>query len=339
MNTLPIILLALALTLPVGAAVIEQSTHRQVTQASAGGDVRHKEALTDFEAIRVVRQLWDGLPDHGINDNTREALSSSFYALVQEGFDMPGTEPEGIGEEEVMWYWYTGQDTCGDEKIVKVRVKSNTPDGIHATATYKTCGGVEDYDVWLIYEDGRWVINDFDNMRKPIQEFVTTWRSKFASGEHERMMRDETYSYLLASEKREYIDSVESYLKKYNVKPIVVREVKESPPAANDNQIYQVVEKPAEFPGGQAALYKWLSQNMKYPQEAQQNGVQGRVYVIFVVEKDGSITDVKISKGVYSDLDAEAVRVVRKMPKWVPAKNNGVAVRCYITLPITFKLT
>ena len=83
---------------------------------------------------------------------------------------------------------------------------------------------------------------------------------------------------------------------------------------------------------------RWLNNNMRYPEAAQQNDIQGRVIVNFVVEKDGSIANVKIAKGVDKDLDREALRVVKKMPKWQPGKNNGVAVRSYFNLPVTFRL-
>ena len=111
--------------------------------------------------------------------------------------------------------------------------------------------------------------------------------------------------------------------------------VEEKPKA---DEIFQAVEQPAEFPGGQSALNKWLSQNIRYPEAAQQNGVSGRVVVRFVVEKDGSISGASVVKGVDKDLDAEALRVVKKMPKWQAGKNNGQSVRSYFTLPVNFKL-
>ncbi len=116
--------------------------------------------------------------------------------------------------------------------------------------------------------------------------------------------------------------------------------VKEPEPEVKpkEEEIFVAVEQMAEFPGGQAALMKWLSQNIRYPEAAQQNDIQGRVTVKFVVEKDGSIGQVTIAKGVDKDLDREALRVVKKMPKWQPGKNNGVAVRSYFNLPVTFKL-
>lgn len=116
--------------------------------------------------------------------------------------------------------------------------------------------------------------------------------------------------------------------------------VKEPEPVVQhkEEEIFVAVEQQAEFPGGQAALMKWLSNNIRYPEAAQQNDIQGRVIVKFVVEKDGSIGKAEILKGVDKDLDREALRVVKKMPKWQPGKNNGVSVRSYFTLPVTFKL-
>ncbi len=119
---------------------------------------------------------------------------------------------------------------------------------------------------------------------------------------------------------------------------VVVKEPEPVKEEKKEEEIFVAVEQPAEFPGGQAALMKWLSQNIRYPEAAQQNDIQGRVIVKFVVEKDGSIGQASIVKGVDKDLDREALRVVKKMPKWQPGKNNGVAVRSYFNLPVTFKL-
>lgn len=119
---------------------------------------------------------------------------------------------------------------------------------------------------------------------------------------------------------------------------VVVVEEPKPEPKPEPEKIFVAVEQPAEFKGGQAALMKWLSNNIRYPEAAQANGVQGRVIVKFVVEKDGSIGSPTIVKGVDRDLDQEALRVVRKMPKWQPGKNNGQAVRSYFNLPVTFRL-
>ena len=113
------------------------------------------------------------------------------------------------------------------------------------------------------------------------------------------------------------------------------------PPAPKpevSNKVFDVVEEMPHFPGGAAALQAFLSSNTKYPVVAQENGVQGRVTVSFVVERDGSITDVRVVRSVDPSLDREASRVVRSMPRWSPGKQNGSAVRVKYTVPVVFRL-
>ena len=113
------------------------------------------------------------------------------------------------------------------------------------------------------------------------------------------------------------------------------------PPAPKpevSNKVFDVVEEMPHFPGGAAALQAFLSSNTKYPVVAQENGVQGRVIVSFVVERDGSITDVRVVRSVDPSLDREASRVVRSMPRWSPGKQNGSAVRVKYTVPVVFRL-
>ena len=110
------------------------------------------------------------------------------------------------------------------------------------------------------------------------------------------------------------------------------------PPKEEETKVFDVVEVMPSFPGGQAALFEWLSKNIKYPVVAEENGVQGRVIVTFVVERNGSITDVQVVKSVDPSLDKEAVRVVKAMPHWIPGKQNGSAVRMKFTVPVTFRL-
>ena len=110
------------------------------------------------------------------------------------------------------------------------------------------------------------------------------------------------------------------------------------PPKEEETKVFDVVEVMPTFPGGQQALFEWLSKNIKYPVVAEENGVQGRVIVTFVVERNGSITDVQVAKSVDPSLDKEAVRVVKAMPHWIPGKQNGSAVRVKFTVPVTFRL-
>lgn len=102
--------------------------------------------------------------------------------------------------------------------------------------------------------------------------------------------------------------------------------------------IFQIVEKMPTFPGGEAAMMKYLSENIKYPTIAQENGIQGRVYVNFVVGKSGEISQIKVIRGVDPALDQEAIRVVEKMPKWNPGEQRGKAVNVSFMLPINFVL-
>lgn len=107
---------------------------------------------------------------------------------------------------------------------------------------------------------------------------------------------------------------------------------------ASDEKIFDVVEQPPSFPGGQAALMSYLSKNVKYPEEALKDNVQGRVIVGFIVEKDGSVSNAKIIRGVDSALDKEAIRIVMSMPKWTPGRQNGRNVRTKYNVPVNFKL-
>ncbi|MBE6311102.1 MAG: energy transducer TonB [Bacteroidales bacterium] len=114
---------------------------------------------------------------------------------------------------------------------------------------------------------------------------------------------------------------------------VIVEEKKPEP-----EQVFTAVEQMPQFPGGDAALMKFLSSNINYPQVAMENGVQGRVIVQFVVTKNGSVGEVKVIRSVDRDLDKEAIRLCKSLPKFIPGKMNGQAVNVWYTLPITFKL-
>ena len=106
----------------------------------------------------------------------------------------------------------------------------------------------------------------------------------------------------------------------------------------DEQQIFQVVEENPEFPGGPKECMKFLSNNIKYPQISQENGVQGRVIIQFVVNADGTIVDPVVVRGVDPYLDKEALRVIKLMPKWKPGKQRGKAVRVRYTQPVLFRL-
>lgn len=114
--------------------------------------------------------------------------------------------------------------------------------------------------------------------------------------------------------------------------------ITEDEPEPIEEEIFTFVEEYPEFPGGDKALREYILNNIKYPEVARTSGITGTVYVQFVVEKNGSISDVKVVRGIGGGCDEEAVRVVKSMPKWKPGKQRGVPVRVYFTLPIELKL-
>lgn len=105
-----------------------------------------------------------------------------------------------------------------------------------------------------------------------------------------------------------------------------------------DNRLYDKVDEMPQFPGGAGALAQFIAANVKYPKESAERGVEGRVMLRFVVEKDGSIGDIRVTQSVDAACDAEAIRVIRMMPRWIPGKHQGRAARVWFTQPIAFEL-
>ena len=105
-----------------------------------------------------------------------------------------------------------------------------------------------------------------------------------------------------------------------------------------DEGVFVKVENPAEFPGGEEALFKYSVNNIQYPEQAKKEKISGRVYVSFIVEKDGSISNAEVIRGIGGGCDEEALRVVRNMPKWKPGTQRGKPVRFQYTLPLNFKM-
>lgn len=111
-----------------------------------------------------------------------------------------------------------------------------------------------------------------------------------------------------------------------------------TPLPPDDDKVYEVVEVMPEYPGGQGELLKFLARNIKYPEESVKNKEEGRVQIAFIVNKDGSISDVKVLKNATPLLDAEAIRITKSMPNWTPGKDKGKVVRVAYTVPVTFRL-
>jgi TonB family protein len=108
--------------------------------------------------------------------------------------------------------------------------------------------------------------------------------------------------------------------------------------AIKKDRVFALVEEMPKFPGGDEAWSKYISTALKYPPEAKKKGIQGPVYIMFVIEKDGSVSEAKVLKGIGSDCDEEALRVVKESPKWEPGKHNGSPVRVQLHLPVKFTL-
>ena len=119
-----------------------------------------------------------------------------------------------------------------------------------------------------------------------------------------------------------------------------IEQVEVQPEEEEEEEIvnFYVIENKPEFPGGQAAMFKFIAEHTKYPEIAKENGITGKVFVQFVIDKDGSVTDVKVIRGVDPYLDKEAVRVVKSMPKWKPGSQRGKPVKVSFQLPINFTL-
>ncbi len=118
----------------------------------------------------------------------------------------------------------------------------------------------------------------------------------------------------------------------------VKREAEKKMIEDNNDRIFEVIDENAQFPGGDDECNKWLSEHIKYPAGAKEQGIQGRVFMTFVVEKDGTLSDIKVMRSPDPSLSQEAIRVVKEMPKWISGKNGGKDVRSRFNLPVMFRL-
>ena len=136
---------------------------------------------------------------------------------------------------------------------------------------------------------------------------------------------------LLAEKTNTEVPSEEPEFDMVEEKPQVIEQPREA-------EIFTVVEENPTFPGGETKLYKYLGESIKYPEEAKELGIQGRVFVNFVIETDGAVSNVKVLRGIGGGCDEEAIRVIKSMPKWTPGKQRGIPVRVSYNLPIKFTL-
>ena len=159
---------------------------------------------------------------------------------------------------------------------------------------------------------------------------ITVMKNEGALKVYAKQFNADTSNGILFINTKEYVKNGE--------KKVVEVVVKAKKPEEAEKP-FDVVEQMPEFPGGMPELMKFLQENVKYPEEAMKNGIQGRVLIQFIVEKDGSISEAKVIKKVNELLDAEALRVIGEMPKWTPGKQKGQEVRVKFVLPVTFRLS
>ena len=175
----------------------------------------------------------------------------------------------------------------------------------------------------IVNEKGfaRW--EDVKDYFEPIKSFVITYNAKARSFTIQRNV----FKYAGKAEGGPNFNQVEAISSQLTVVE-----------AGNNDDVYEVVESMPEFSGGDAGLMAYMRQSLKYPREAQEDGIRGTVMVSFVIEKDGSVSNVKVTRSVHELLDKEAVRMVKGMPKWKPGMKEGKPVRTRYTVPIRFFL-
>ena len=197
----------------------------QARQDSIRQDLIIQDSIERAEFPDLVRKLWKGIPDHGINSLTKSSLSREFYNLVDVGFSIPTDNPGGIGEEDFLYYWYTGQDSESGDRIVSINIISDSPELRVVKVVYKTLGQKEPHKLNFIKEtmtdengneQQTWVIDDFDGMKNQIYNYINTTGKKFIKGYANEILADpEIGGWMSASDKQEYLNEVEKFKKKF----------------------------------------------------------------------------------------------------------------------------
>jgi len=216
-----------------------------------------------------------------------------------------------IGGGLYMWHSGLFGENETDEKM---------SDDIAVQDTIKS----EDYSSVSLFDETEWDNSEYQNDVEILKNEET-----FESSESSE--KDGKLEYYSESTEE---DKPETYKEDINNS----NSIKKRNDAEWQNRIWDKVDVPPSFPGGQSALLYWLASHVKYPPDAEENGIQGRVIVGFVIERDGSVSQVQVLRGVAPSLDKEAVRVVESMPKWTPGKQDGQNVRVKFNVPVNFRL-
>ena len=232
--------------------------------------------------------------------------NDSVYQIVEEMPQFPG------GEQAMMKYIAENVNYPEDAK------EKNQSGRVFLSFVVEKDGRVDDVKVL------KSVCESVDNEAVRVVKAMPNWKPGKQKGKPVRV------SYCLPITFKLNNSEMEEPVKKSNVSRADM--------TPDKNGVYQICEEMPEFPGGEQAMFDFVANNVVYPQEARDKEIEGRVFVRFIVEKDGSVSDVKVAKGIGGGCDEEAVRVVKAMPKWKPGKQDGKPVRVNFTMPFFFKL-
>lgn len=305
--------------LPQMPSCISVSTRKAVIEAMKPRKKDRPQSITAFLAMlpKEVKQIIE-------EDNPIEEEPSDDEETI---VDMNGI-PNSDNDEET---YLDDEDDENKDKKKKIIIL--------AIVVLAIVGG------WMLYNGNQTDVNSDDTDSSMIENVVGMEDSVGIETEHDQKVK--------LPEKKPFetpiIETSENNEKKQNKtesSPQItssstsnsIKPASEAEEIVDDSKVYDVVEQMPSFPGGQQNLINYYSSHINYPAAALKNGIQGRVICSFVVEKNGSIGDVKVVKSVDPSLDKEAVRVIRNMPNWNPGKQNGLPVRVKFTVPVTFRM-
>lgn len=302
-----------------------------------------------------VLELCPYIPDHGYFEGSEHYMTPELSRAFSEAFAAPTGAYGEIGDNEWLFYFVTGQEGYPVYQVDHVY----QIDEEHAIADIKVRIVIEqisnepmdevfDHQIEMTLVDGKWLMSDFDHRKEACQDYIRKMRHQYRTGEIIEYLQSQDYT-------REYIplfkDELEAFYDKFGGRPASSEKkdydvtVTSDPaidglPAKADGLVpMEEVDRAPSFNGGDMREFtKWVNSVLDYPQEAKENGVQGRVTLRFTVTADGAVEDITVYRGVDPSLDREAVRVVSRSPKWIPATKGGFRVPVSVQFPLIFQL-
>lgn len=302
-------------------------------------------------------ELCHYIPDHGIILDSERYMTPDFYRAVSEAFSAPDGAYGEIGDSEWLLYFVTGQE--GEPYYTVKHVYQ--VDQMHAIADIsvqtiiheisdKPGDEIHDHQIEMTLVNGKWLLSDFDKVKQKCIDYIQDMRRKYRSGEILDYLQSNEYT-------REYIPEFKKALEDFyrafgDGEPKMATRTTEyavtvtsnpdvdTLPAKNVDPIpFGDADNAPMFNGGSPNEFvQWANSQIEYPQDAKDNGVQGRVIVQFTITSDGSVTDVSVIRGVSPSLDKEVVRVVSNSPKWIPATKDGYRIPVFVQFQHIFQL-